>query len=238
MLRVHPKPDTLVPPHQNWIHVGFARKRSLIFLGSANNTISETRSEIALGAAHFIREVCKRVFSKTGADLFGEAFKEVLVQKVETDSALSKAVSIVQGQRFFRDINTAERLNPAIFNFFFQGAGSVDTGTGRQDQFSVQNLMERGAHPRLKFCKESECSADWAPVKQSDANLQTNSKISRGPLQGAKASRPAAVLLAGMDQTDPRPLGIRDNQWLQDPILKPTTKYQNSSFSFSKGEKK
>ena len=63
-------------------------QRALVLLGSANNTISETRCEIALGAAH-------SSFRKYAKGDFGEAFKEVLVQKVETDSALSKAVSIV-----------------------------------------------------------------------------------------------------------------------------------------------
>ena len=70
-------------------------QRALVLLGSANNTISETRHEIALGAAHSsFRKYAKGDFSKMGGDLFGEAFKEVLVQKVETDCALSKAVSI------------------------------------------------------------------------------------------------------------------------------------------------
>ena len=70
-------------------------QRALVLLGSANNTISETRHEIALGAAHSsFRKYAKGDFSETGTDLFGEVFKEVLVQKVETDSALSKAVSI------------------------------------------------------------------------------------------------------------------------------------------------
>ena len=57
-------------------------QRALVLLGSANNTVSETRRETALGAAHSsFRKYAKGDFSKTGTDLLGEPFKEVLVQK-------------------------------------------------------------------------------------------------------------------------------------------------------------
>ena len=208
-------------------------QRALVLLGSANNTISETRREIALGAAHSsFRKYAKGDFSEMGGDLFGVAFNELLVQKVETDSALAKAVSIANKSSgpkvFHRDLNAAERPNPAGF---FQGAGSVDTGTGPARPALRTEAHGKGSTPKVELLQRKQvCSADWAPVKQSTTNLQANSRISRGPLQGAKASRPAAVLSAGMDQTNPRPLGIRDNQWLQDPFLKPTTKYRDSSF--------
>ena len=82
------------------------------------------------------------------------------------------------------------------------------------------------------------CSADWAPAKQINTNLRINSRINRGSPQGAEASRPAAVLLAGVEQADPRPLGVGDNQRLPNPFLESTTKHQNSSFPFSRQEQK
>ena len=57
-------------------------QRALVLLDSANNTISETRREIALGATHSsFKKYAKGDFSETEADHFGEAFKEVLVQR-------------------------------------------------------------------------------------------------------------------------------------------------------------
>ena len=132
-------------------------QRALVLLGSANNTISETHSSF--------RKYAKGDFSKTGGDIFGEAFKEVLVQKVETGSALSKAASIAnKSRRFFRDLNAAERPNPAVF--FFRGLGQSIRGLAWQDQLSVQNLMEREAHPRSKFCKESKCIQQTGPQSE------------------------------------------------------------------------
>ena len=77
-----------------------------------------------------IQEVCKGVFSETGADLFGEAFKEVLVQKVETDSALSKAVSIANKSAEPKVYQRPQRSRMAdssrflfFFSFCFRGLG-------------------------------------------------------------------------------------------------------------------
>ena len=71
-------------------------QRSLVLLGNANSLISETRREIALESIHpSLKKYGKGAFAKAKADLFGEKFKDTLVKKVEADSALSKAVSIV-----------------------------------------------------------------------------------------------------------------------------------------------
>ena len=134
----------------------------------------------------------------------------VLVQKVETDSALSKVVIRVQGQKFFRDLNTAEWPNPACFFFFCSGSRSVNTRTVPARPVVCAEAHGKGSTSQAEALQGKKvCSPDGAQVKQSDTNLQTNSKIGRGPLQGAKASRPAAVLLAGMEQTNVRPFGIQ-----------------------------
>ena len=172
-------------------------QRALVLLGSANNTISETRREIALGAAHSsFRKYAKGDFSETGGNLFGEAFKEVLVQKVETDSALAKAVSIANKSSGPKVFQRPQRSRAAESSrFFFQGAGSVDTGTGPARPALRTEAHGKGSTPKVELLQRKRvCSADWAPVKQSTTNLQANSRISEGPLQGAKASRPAAVL--------------------------------------------
>ena len=71
-------------------------QRSLVLLGNANSLISETRREIALESIHpSLKKYGKGEFAKAKANLFGEEFKDTLVKKVEADSALSKAVSIV-----------------------------------------------------------------------------------------------------------------------------------------------
>ena len=71
-------------------------QRSLVRLENANNLLSERRREIALDAVHpSLKKYAKGGFTEAGSDLFGEKFKEELVQKVEADGALSKAVGIV-----------------------------------------------------------------------------------------------------------------------------------------------
>ena len=109
-------------------------QRALVLLGSANNTTSETRREIALGAAHSLfRKYAKGDFSETGTDLFHEPFKEVLVQKVKTDSALSKAVSIANksaGPKVIRNL-----IQPD----FSREPGQSIQGLARQDLYSVRN---------------------------------------------------------------------------------------------------
>ena len=111
-----------------------------------------------------------------------------------------------------------------FFSFFFLSSG------GRVSWYRDWPALctephGKGSTSQAKVLQgKQECSADWAPDKLH--SLQTNSRNTRG----TKTSRPAAVLLAGVEQNDPKPLGIRDNGWLQDPILKPTTKYRNSSF--------
>ena len=114
----------------------------------------------------------------------------------------------MQGQKLFRDLNTAEWPNPACF--FFSGSQSVDTRTVPARPVVCAEAHGKGSTSQAEALQGKKvCSPDGAQVKQSDTNLQTNSKIGRGPLQGAKASRPAAVLLAGMEQTNVRPFGIQ-----------------------------
>ena len=179
-------------------------QRALLLLGSANNTISETRREIALGDAHSsFRKYAKGDFNETGTDLFGEAFKEVLVQKVETDSALSKAVSIANKSAGTKVYQKSQRGRIAESSGSFQ---SVDTGTGPARPFLHTGTLGRENTSKPEVLQGNQVfSADWAPAKQIDTNLQVNSRINRGSPQGAEASRPAAVLLAGVEQVDPRP---------------------------------
>ena len=107
-----------------------------------------------------------------GGDLFGEAFKEVLVQKVETDSALAKAVSTANkssGPKVFQRPQCSRAAESG--GFFFRGPGQSIRGLARQDQLSVQKLIEREAHPRSNFCKESKCVQQTGP--QSNRAPQT-----------------------------------------------------------------
>ena len=80
-------------------------QRSLVLLGNANTLMSERRREIALEAVHpSLKKYAKGDFSQAGADLFGDKFKEGLVEKVEADGVLSKAVRIVSwGTRVYQN---------------------------------------------------------------------------------------------------------------------------------------
>ena len=71
-------------------------QRSLVLLGNANSLISETRRENVLESVHpSLKKYAKGDFAKAESTLFGEEFKDNLVKKVEADSAISKAVNIV-----------------------------------------------------------------------------------------------------------------------------------------------
>ena len=80
-------------------------QRSLVLLGNGNNLVSERRREVALEAIRSsLKKYAKGDFTQAGSDLFGEKFKEELVQKVEVDGALSKAVRIVsQGTKAYHN---------------------------------------------------------------------------------------------------------------------------------------
>ena len=157
-------------------------QRALVLLGSANNTISETRHEIALGAAHSLfRKYAKGDFSETGTDLFGKAFKEVLVQKVDTDSALSKVVSIANKSAGPKVYQKPQHGRIAKSSHFFQGGGSVDKGTGSARPFLHTGTLGRENTPQAKVLQGNQVfSADWATAKQINTNLQINSRINRG----------------------------------------------------------
>ena len=81
----------------------------------------------------------------------------------------------MQGQKFFRDLNTAEWPNPACF---FQGTGSVDMRTGLARPVLCAEAHGKGNTSQAEVLQGKQvCSADWGRVKQSDTNLQTNSKM-------------------------------------------------------------
>ena len=92
-------------------------QRSLVLLGNANNLLSERRRELALEAVHpSLKKYAKDDFTQAGSDLFGEKFKEELVQKVEADGALSKAVRIVsRGTKVYQNPQAQHRGKNPLF---------------------------------------------------------------------------------------------------------------------------
>ena len=66
---------------------------------------------MALEAVHpSLKKYAKGDFTQAGSDLFGGKFKEELVQKVEADGALSKAVRIVsRGTKVYQNPQAQHR---------------------------------------------------------------------------------------------------------------------------------
>ena len=64
-----------------------------------------------------LKKYTKGDFSQAGSDLFGEKFKQGLVEKVEADGALSKAVRIVsQGTRVYHNPQSQPRGRNPLFH--------------------------------------------------------------------------------------------------------------------------
>ena len=127
-------------------------QRTLVLLGSANNAISEARRENALEAIHqSLKKYGKGDFTQAEGDLFGEAFKDQLVKKVEVDSALSKAVRIVSKS----SDNPATRQYQKPYERSRQGGNQFFRG-GRASQYGAasgryQNPYTRQGEGRGKY---------------------------------------------------------------------------------------
>ena len=125
-------------------------QRSLVLLGNANSLLSERRREIALDAVHpSLRKYAKGDFTEAGVDLFGGRFKEELVQKVEADGALSKAVRIVsRGTKVYQSPHTHHKGKNPLFQSRTSGYG---TAFGKrfnpyQARNSYNSYQGRGRH--------------------------------------------------------------------------------------------
>ena len=125
-----------------------ALQRSLVLLGNANNLISETRREIALEAIHpSVKRYGKGDFSTTEEILFGEAFKETLVKKVEADSVLAKAVNIVSRSSKGRDnhYNRSQNRYGKKDRFFGSRTSGYGAGSGKSySPYISRNYQSRG----------------------------------------------------------------------------------------------
>ena len=102
-------------------------QRSIVLLGNTNNLISESRREAVLEKIQpTLRKYAKGDFSEAQNELFGMRFKENLVQKVEADTALSKAVRIVtRGSKIYQNPGPLQKQNRPLFQSRTSRYGSV-----------------------------------------------------------------------------------------------------------------
>ena len=129
-------------------------QRTLVLLGNANNLLSERRREVALDAVHpSLKRYAKGDFTEAGNDLFGEKFKEELVQKVEADGALSKAVRIVsRSTKVYQNPHTQGKGKSPLFQSRTSGYGAA---FGRrynpyQTHYNYNNYQGKGKRPAGK----------------------------------------------------------------------------------------
>ena len=150
-------------------------QRSLVLLGNANSLISETRREIALESIHpSLKKYGKGEFTKAKADLFGEEFKDTLVKKVEADSALSKAVSIVS-----KSSGSTSKVyqKPAGNRFFGSRTSRYGAASGRVYQ-PYNRYQGKGKHTPNKPYYKKGSVFDRLGSNQSDRN-PSNSQQSK-----------------------------------------------------------
>ena len=142
-------------------------QRSLVLIGNANSLISETRREIALESIHpSLKKYGKGAFAKAKADLFGEEFKDTLVKKVEADSALSKAVSIVS-----KTSGSASKIyqKPSGNRFFGSRTSRYGAASGRVYQ-PYNRFQGKGKQiPNKPYFKKGSVF-DRLGASQSDRN--------------------------------------------------------------------
>ena len=102
-------------------------QRSIVLLGNANNLISKTRREVILESIQpSFKKYAKGDFSEASSDLFGVKFKETLVQQVEADTALSKAVHIAtRGSRVYQNPARQEKSKRPLYPSRTSGYGAV-----------------------------------------------------------------------------------------------------------------
>jgi hypothetical protein len=129
-------------------------QRILVLLVNANNLLSERWREIALDAVHSsLKKYAKGNFTDAGNDLFGKKFKEELVQKVEADGALSKAVRIVsRSTKLYQNPQTQHKGKSPLFQSQTSGYGAV---FGRrynpyQTHYSFNSYQGKGKRPAGK----------------------------------------------------------------------------------------
>ena len=102
-------------------------QRSTVLLGNTNNLISESRREAVLEKIQpTLKKYAGGDFSEAQNELFGMKFKENLVQKVEADTALSKAVRIVtRGSNIYQNPGLPQKPNRPLFQSRTSRYGSV-----------------------------------------------------------------------------------------------------------------
>ena len=150
-------------------------QRTLVLLGNANNLISETRREIALEAIHSsLKKYGKGDFSKAEESLFGEAFKETLIKKVEADSVLTKAVNIVSRNTKGRD-NQYQRPQSKYGRkdrFFGSRASGYGAVPGRTyHPYSRGSFQGRGRHtPGRPFTRRGGVFNRLGPQSQDKSH--------------------------------------------------------------------
>ena len=147
-------------------------QRSLVLLGNANNLISETRREVALEAIHpSLKKYGKGDFSQAEDNLFGEAFKETLVKKVEADSVLAKAVNIVNRSSKGRDghFHKSQTRFTKKNRFFGSRTSGYGAASGRTyNPYSSRGYQGRGKQtPGRPFVRKSGVFSRLGPQNQS-----------------------------------------------------------------------
>jgi len=144
-----------------------------VLLGNANNQISEARRENALECVHpSLRKYGKCEFKDAEGDLFGDSFKEVLVKKVEADSALSKAVHIVTRSASVKTYQNPKGRWRGNSQFFSEGPDRPVWGWVRQKPPSVPTTViqlqgEREIPPQKAVHKKRKCFQPTQPREQA-----------------------------------------------------------------------
>ena len=117
-----------------------------------------------------LKKYGKRAFAKAKADLFGEEFKDTLVKKVEADSALSKAVSIVS-----KTSGSTSKVyqKPSGNSFFGSWTSRYSAASGRVYQ-PYNRFQGKGKQtPNKPYFKKGSVF-DRLGANQSDRNPSNN----------------------------------------------------------------
>lgn len=146
-------------------------------LGNANNLVSESRREAILEAIQpSLKKYAKGDFTDAGGNLFGMKFKENLVQKVEADTALTKAARIAsKGSRIYQNPHPQQKGRKPLFQGRTSGYGAAfgkkSTPYGKNPLYRSHQYQGKGKYaPGRQYHKKGSVFERLSPQERSGTN--------------------------------------------------------------------
>ena len=150
-------------------------QRTLVFLGSANNLLSEKRRSAILHSVDpKLARYAKGDFPNAGKCLFGQGFVKEVVSQVEADTAIYKASALAS--KASRELQTRKGPFPVKSTFFREGrTGGYGAGPGR----NVFNPYNRKAFRGRGSFRQDRHQSVFSRLGQHQSPTEKPTKFSK-----------------------------------------------------------